>query len=171
MALALFGLAVFAGAGAAHAVTVPMSLIDQDGREVPVGSIEVQATTYGVKLIPNLYGLPPGLHGFHVHEKPSCGPSQVNGKAVVGGAAGGHFDPAQTAQHLGPWGDGHLGDLPSLYVDAKGQATNAVVAPRLRSSDLKGRSLMIHAGGDNHADHPVALGGGGARIACGVLDS
>jgi superoxide dismutase, Cu-Zn family len=27
---------------------------------------------------------------------------------------------------------------------------------------------MIHAGGDNYADTPKALGGGGARIACGV---
>jgi len=36
-------------------------------------------------------------------------------------------------------------------------------------SDLKGGSLMIHVGADNHADHPVPLGGGGARMACGVI--
>jgi Cu-Zn family superoxide dismutase len=28
---------------------------------------------------------------------------------------------------------------------------------------------MIHVGGDNHADHPEKLGGGGARVACGVI--
>jgi Cu-Zn family superoxide dismutase len=28
---------------------------------------------------------------------------------------------------------------------------------------------MIHAGGDNYSDHPKRLGGGGARIACGVV--
>jgi Cu-Zn family superoxide dismutase len=28
---------------------------------------------------------------------------------------------------------------------------------------------MVHAGGDNHSDHPAALGGGGARVACGVV--
>jgi Cu-Zn family superoxide dismutase len=28
---------------------------------------------------------------------------------------------------------------------------------------------MIHAGGDNYSDHPEKLGGGGARIACGVV--
>ena len=28
---------------------------------------------------------------------------------------------------------------------------------------------MIHAGGDNHADHPAPLGGGGGRIVCGVI--
>jgi Cu-Zn family superoxide dismutase len=28
---------------------------------------------------------------------------------------------------------------------------------------------MVHAGGDNHADHPAPLGGGGARMVCGVF--
>jgi Cu-Zn family superoxide dismutase len=28
---------------------------------------------------------------------------------------------------------------------------------------------MIHAGGDNYADQPKPLGGGGERIACGVI--
>jgi Cu-Zn family superoxide dismutase len=28
---------------------------------------------------------------------------------------------------------------------------------------------MIHAGGDNYSDTPVTLGGGGARVACGVV--
>jgi Cu-Zn family superoxide dismutase len=28
---------------------------------------------------------------------------------------------------------------------------------------------MIHAGGDNYADKPAPLGGGGERIACGVI--
>ena len=46
--------------------------------------------------------------------------------------------------------------------------TQPVLAPRLNMADLKGRSLMIHAGGDNHADHPAPLGGGGARVVCGV---
>jgi Cu-Zn family superoxide dismutase len=29
---------------------------------------------------------------------------------------------------------------------------------------------MIHEGGDNYADEPKPLGGGGARIACGVVE-
>jgi len=29
---------------------------------------------------------------------------------------------------------------------------------------------MIHAGGDNYTDEP-ALGGGGARVACGVINA
>jgi len=52
---------------------------------------------------------------------------------------------------------------------AHGKATLAVLAPRLKAADIAGRSLMIHAGGDNYADHPAKLGGGGARVAFGVV--
>ncbi|TOF66768.1 superoxide dismutase family protein [Vibrio parahaemolyticus] len=73
--------------------------------------------------------------------------------------------------HGFPWTDGnHLGDLPALYADMEGNANQPVLAPRLKMSDLKGRALMIHAGGDNHSDQPAKLGGGGARIVCGVID-
>ena len=45
-----------------------------------------------------------------------------------------------------------------------------LVAPRLRGLQaVTGRALVIHQGGDNHADQPAPLGGGGARVACGVV--
>ena len=53
-------------------------------------------------------------------------------------------------------------------MNSDGMATMPMLAPRLKVSDLKGRSLMIHAGGDNYSDMPAPLGGGGARVACGV---
>ncbi|MFN2376967.1 MAG: superoxide dismutase [Cu-Zn] SodC, partial [Candidatus Binatia bacterium] len=125
-------------------------------------------TGYGLLLTPALEGLPPGLHGFHVHENPSCDPGEKDGKKTAALGAGGHYDPATTRRHEGPYGTGHLGDLPAIYVGPDGKASYPVLAPRLKVVDLKGRSLMIHAGGDNHADHPAPLGGGGPRIACGV---
>ena len=63
----------------------------------------------------------------------------------------------------------YLGDLPPLLADAGGRSTLPVLAPRLKPEDLKGRSLMVHAGGDNYADQPDPLGGGGPRVACGVV--
>ena len=39
----------------------------------------------------------------------------------------------------------------------------------LKVADMEGHALMIHAGGDNYADAPKPLGGGGERIACGVV--
>jgi superoxide dismutase, Cu-Zn family len=118
---------------------------------------------------PSLSGLEPGIHGFHVHEKGDCGPGVKDGKPAAALAAGGHYDPDNTKQHGTPWGSGHRGDLPALVVDAKGNANLAVLAPRLKLAELSGKALMIHAGGDNHADHPMALGGGGARMACAVI--
>jgi Cu-Zn family superoxide dismutase len=73
-------------------------------------------------------------------------------------------------KHGYPQGEGHLGDLPAITVNADGTATSAVQAPRLSLDAIQGRALMIHAGGDNYSDTPEALGGGGARIACGVIE-
>lgn len=83
---------------------------------------------------------------------------------------GGHYDPENTNKHGFPWTrDNHLGDLPALYADSNKEANRPVLAPRLKLEDIKGRALMVHAGGDNNADHPSILGGGGARIVCGVI--
>jgi Cu-Zn family superoxide dismutase len=156
-------------AGAAYAAneTVTMNMIDANG--VGIGTLDLTDTNEGLRIMPHLDGLPPGDHGFHVHVNPNCGPGNgPNGQPAAGIAAGGHYDPANTGKHLGPLGDGHKGDLPVLTVDATGKATKAVVAPHLTVAEVKGHSIMIHAGGDNYSDQPAPLGGGGARIACGV---
>lgn len=150
--------------------TASMSLVDATGKLAWIGEITVSETPYGLLFTPQLRALPPGLHGFHLHEYPSCAPKEKDGKPVAALAAGGHYDPDASGRHGTPWGDGHRGDLPPLYVDAEGSSVQPVLAPRLKASDLGGRTLMIHIGGDNHADHPAPLGGGGARIACGVIE-
>lgn len=151
-------------------LNVTVSLVDANGIGKGIGSVLISESPYGLVFTPSLAGLPPGVHGFHVHENPSCAPLPRDGAPVPALAAGGHLDPAKTGRHGTPWGDGHLGDLPGLVVLADGQATYPVLAPRLKLDDVKRRSLMIHVGGDNHADHPAPLGGGGARLACGVID-
>lgn len=156
-------------AGAADTLSIPMNAVDTNGIGANLGKVAAFQTAYGVVFAPSLKGLPPGLHGFHVHENPSCTAKVKDGKKVAGLAAGGHLDPAKSGKHDAPWGDGHLGDLPPLYVDPQGNANQPVLAPRLKLADLAGRSLMIHAGGDNHSDHPMPLGGGGARMVCGVV--
>ena len=137
------------------------------------GYVSIEENHYGVVFTPNLSGLPTylhGLHGFHVHENPSCAAAQKNGKLVAGGGAGGHYDPMKTGKHGLPWSDdSHLGDLPPLYIDRQGKASQALLSPKIRLADLTGRALIVHAGGDNHSDQPKALGGGGARVLCGVI--
>ena len=134
-----------------------------------VGAVRIVETPYGLAFYPALKSLPAGSHRFHVHENPSCAPTETDGVVTPAGAAGGHLNPMGTKKHGEPWGDGHLGDLPPLYVGADGNATQPVLGHRLKLVDVKGRALMIHAGGDNHADYPAPLGGVGARVACGVI--
>lgn len=156
----------------AHAAetSVILTAVTATGAGAPLGSVKIVETPYGLVFYPDLKGVAPGLHGFHVHENPSCAPATQNGALVAALGAGGHLDPGGTKKHGTPWGDGHLGDLPALYVAADGSAVNPVLAPRMKSlADVKDRALMVHAGGDNHADHPAPLGGGGARVACGVI--
>ena len=150
-------------------ITVKMYAISGKGVGKSIGTVRAVDTKKGLMLVPRLTGLTPGEHGFHVHQYASCGAKGPNGKMGAGLAAGGHFDPGKTGKHEGPNGKGHLGDLPFLTADKKGDARKAVIAPRLKVADLWGHSLMIHAGGDNYSDQPKALGGGGARVACGTI--
>jgi Cu-Zn family superoxide dismutase len=159
----------FSGFVFAEDMVIKMQLVNEQGVGKEIGTITASDSKYGLLLTPQLSDLSPGLHGFHVHDKPDCSHAMKEGKAVPGLAAGGHYDPAATGKHEGPYGNGHLGDLPALYIPTDGKATLTILAPRLKVIDIKGRSLMIHAGGDNYSDIPVSLGGGGARVACGVV--
>jgi superoxide dismutase, Cu-Zn family len=158
-----------AGYAYGEEITVTINPVSAEGIGKEIGTVTLSDGPYGLILIPRLSGLTPGIHGFHVHEKPDCGTTTDGNKVVPGMAAGGHFDPKGTGRHEGPYGNGHLGDLPALYVDKEGKATLPVLSPRLKVNDVRGRSLMIHAGGDNYSDQPEKLGGGGARVACGTI--
>lgn len=154
----------------AENMIVNLNIVTAEGLGNKIGVVELQDTEYGVLFTPNLSGLTSGVHGFHVHTNPSCGNEASDGTKGPALAAGGHYDPADTKKHGAPWGDGHLGDLPPLYVAEDGTATTAVLAPRIKSiSDIKDRAIMIHVHGDNFSDEPAPLGGGGARMACGVI--
>lgn len=151
-------------------VSVSLYTATTSGKGEKVGTVMLKDSPHGLIIVPSLKGLSPGLHGFHIHENPSCEPKQKGGKAVAALSAGGHFDPEQSGKHDHAWGSGHLGDLPALYVDGDGTANYPVLAPRLTLKQVRQRAIMVHAGGDNHSDHPAPLGGGGARVACGVIE-
>ena len=136
-----------------------------------LGTVTIGDGASGAIVKTALKGLPPGMHGFHIHENGSCEPTTVNGQPIPAGGAGGHFDPQQTGKHEGPEGGGHLGDLPLLQVAADGTLTQTLAAPHMKDvGALRGKTVMIHAGGDNYSDQPQPLGGGGARIACGIME-
>lgn len=148
--------------------SVDVHAVSAQGVDKKIGVIQFQDSPQGLVLKTDLSNLPSGFHGFHIHEKGSCEPAEKDGKMGAALAAGGHFNPQQAPGHGTP-NDGHLGDLPVLNVDSNGVAKTTVVAPRLKLANIQGLAIMIHAGGDNYSDSPKPLGGGGDRIACGVI--
>jgi Cu-Zn family superoxide dismutase len=169
----LISLLALSASSAVFAADPPASVsiyaLTDTGVGDPIGTIDLKNSKDGLVLTPKLSHLPPGQHGIHIHQLPDCRAVEKDGQSVAGLAAGGHFDPAQTGKHLGPTGDGHKGDLPFLTVDDKGEATKPLVAPHLTVADVEDHAIVIHAGGDNYSDDPKPLGGGGPRIACGVV--
>lgn len=123
-----------------------------------------------VEVTVRVTGLKPGLHGMHLHAIGTCSPDFA--------AAGGHFDP-------GPAGNAdvdmnhpfHMGDLPNLTVDASGVGTLKAKTTRVSLTDgpltvfdADGTAVVIHANQDKGTTGESKSGvGGGARIACGVL--
>lgn len=167
-AAAIMALAVPA---AAEEATATIHAVSAEGIGQDIGTIQLADSAAGLVIQTDLSDLPPGPHGFHLHSQGSCEPAHNDqGQMTAALGAGGHYDPDNTGRHAGPEGDGHKGDLPVLEVAADGTAQVTLSAPRLTVADARGRALMIHAGGDNYSDEPKPLGGGGARIACGVLE-
>ena len=138
-----------------------------------VGDVKATDTADGVVLKIGLADLPGGAHGFHLHENGNCGPGSTVSGVAAGMAAGGHYDPEKTGRHMGPAARGHLGDLPIIFIQTDEDGglpyDGVLVAPYLKVSNMRGRSLVIHKDGHNFADIPKPNGGGGDRLACGVV--
>ena len=133
----LIGVAVglaLVGMAQGQELRAEMYLITPEAMNKPIGLVLITSTGAGVKLVADLQGPPPGQHGFHVHENDDCGSGpDDDGKIAAGMAAGGHYDPERTAAHLGPEGQGHLGDLPFLTVQADGKGVGEAIAPRIKT--------------------------------------
>ena len=172
-ALGLLAAVGFTASAQAAELVVKFHEVNEQGTGKQMGTVKFVDTgddSLGMFIQPDLTGLSAGGHGFHVHENADCGPKTKDGKVVPGGAAGGHFDPKNTGRHAGPAGDGHLGDMPELIAGPEGNTPVAMYAPRLMTTDLVNRAIVVHKQGDNYFDEPEPLGGGGARVACGIVE-
>lgn len=170
--LSIFAALIAGMTTATHAadITVKLREVTKEGLGKEIGQVRLEDSSYGLLIGPDLRGLKPGLHGLHVHENPDCGPANKSDETIPGGAAGGHFDPKSTGWHAGPYGDGHLGDLPNLMVEHDGTASIPVLAPRVKVRAIEGRSLMIHTGADRYTGHMQhSHGKGGTRMYCGII--
>ena len=145
-----------------------LNAVTAQGVGQEIGTVLLSDSPAGLVIRTNLKQLPAGERGFHIHENGSCAPAMKDGKMGAALAAGSHYNPNQAPHHGTPT-TGHLGDLPALKVKTDGTARVTLLAPRLKLADVQGRAIMVHAGGDNYSDTPLPLGGGGERIACGVI--
>lgn len=152
--------------GSPSATTAPTraaTMVDAAGK--PVGSITLAQYPAGLFIRGELQGLPPGWHGFHIHEKGTCSPAFD--------AAGAHFNPEKGKHGLNQT-PMHAGDLPNIHVHADGTARFEFVT-RLVSigggaadlMDQDGSSFMVHDAPDDYVTDPSGHSGG--RIACGVI--
>jgi Cu-Zn family superoxide dismutase len=141
----------------------------QDVEGNPVGEVELsQDREDQVEVQVKVHDLPPGFHGFHVHEVGQCEPPFTS--------AGGHLNLAD-AFH-----PDHSGDMPVLLVNKDGTAEASFETDRFTLKDLfdeDGSAIIVHALPDNYANIPerygevdqvtLETGDSGERIACGVI--
>ena len=107
---------------------------------------------------------PKTWHAFHVHENGSC--------ADKGNAAGGHFNPTRKPHGAHGMGEHHVGDMPPLYADSKGEATVDITSTSLALSganSIIGKAVIVHEKDDDVTAQPA--GNAGARIGCGIVTS
>lgn len=128
------------------------------------GTVQLQQLGDGsVRVTVDLTGVPPGVHGFHIHDKGDCGDN--------GNAAGGHYNPNATS-HGAPSADAHhAGDFGNVTADAQGKVqtvfTTRSITVAAGPSSAVGHAVILHANPDDLVTQPT--GNAGARIACGIV--
>jgi Cu-Zn family superoxide dismutase len=130
------------------------------------GTVTFTQTPNGVLVMADLRALPPGAHGFHLHETGDCG----NGFDD----AGGHYAPRGNEHGFETEDGPHAGDLPNVHLVADGSGKAEFLTDRVSLEegaeatlfDEDGSAVIVHANADGYV--PGETGGG--RIACGVIE-
>lgn len=128
------------------------------------GTATLIAGPHGLLVTGSFTDLPPGEHGFHIHEIGACTPDFA--------AAGEHLNTAGREHGFLAEPGYHAGDMPNIDVAEDGTATLQVFATELVGDvsnilfDEDGSAFVIHAGPDDYMDKDSA----GNRIACGVIE-
>lgn len=153
-------------AQAQEAATASANMID--GQEQEAGTVTFEETKSGLlHVIVEMTGLPPGPHGFHVHETGEC--STADGFESAGGHLAGGREHGVDAE-----GGPHPGDFPNVNVGQDGVLKVEFFTDRLSLSegeaplmDMDGSAVVVHADPDDYTSQPS--GEAGDRIACGEI--
>jgi Cu-Zn family superoxide dismutase len=127
------------------------------------GIVKFSPTAKGVRVVADISGLAPGVHGFHIHEWGDI-------SSQTGESAGPHFNPDKTV-HGGPnTAKHHEGDLGNIEADANGNAHLDAVHPSIQlfgEKSIIGRSVVVHEDEDDLNSQPA--GNAGGRLGVGVI--
>ena len=157
-----------AAGGASHAGGIFINAAGQT-----VGWVRlVEDRTGVVHVNVHVSGLPPGLHGIHIHAIGACSPTFA--------AAGGHYNPLGHEHGLNNPNGAHAGDLPNLIVNANGvghlnattEGVTLTPGPATlfdSTASAEGSAFIIHANEDDQVTN-ATNGNSGARIACAVIE-
>lgn len=145
---------------------IEVTMYNQD--KEAIGTTIIRPVYRGVKVTLEASDLPPGEHGFHIHENGVC-------EAPDFESAGGHFNPTDTKHGFDQPEGPHAGDLPNIQVDEDGNvfadaAAEMVTLEKGQNHSLLkegGTALVIHSEADDYESQPS--GDAGERIACGVI--
>jgi Cu-Zn family superoxide dismutase len=140
-----------------------MATLDSTSGSTAKGTVHFQnAGDDGVEVVADLTGVPPGVHGFHVHDKADCGKD--------GMAAGGHFNPNNSVHGAPDAVSHHAGDFGNVTADDKGEVhahfTTHSITINTGTNAVVGHAVVLHGNPDDLTSQPA--GNAGPRIACGV---
>jgi superoxide dismutase, Cu-Zn family len=155
-------------AGCAHAKVAPMAMamLEPTTGQKAMGMVHFQQQSDGsVEVQVDLSDVPPGVHGFHIHEKGDCGDDAK--------AAGGHFNPSNMPHGAPDATSHHAGDFGNVTADASGTVhtsfTTHSVTVTAGPNSVIGHAVVLHGNPDDLASQPA--GNAGPRIACGVVSA
>jgi superoxide dismutase, Cu-Zn family len=145
-------------------------ILDREGQRIGEATLAQGASGVVVQL--ELEGLPPGPKAIHIHRVGDC---DDHGEGFQ--ASGGHLNPDDDKHGMKHPQGPDAGDLPNFYVHENGYAWAEFYTMRASLDgafgaqilDDDGAALVIHENPDDHKSQPI--GGAGARIACGVIES
>ncbi len=147
---------------------VLVDILDKQGTAIGTAKLTPAGPGGGVRIRLEAASLPPGPHGFHVHETGKC-------EAPDFASAGAHFNPGARKHGLNNPEGPHTGDLPNLEADQQGKVSLDFVAKQLtlepgQPNSLRkpgGTAFVIHEKADDLQTDPA--GNAGGRIGCGAV--